>query len=53
MDKKRSLPTFIEIESVIRPGVMRPRPAKAPEKRLKAETERKGVPVSRGSAKVR
>lgn len=51
MDRKKTLPTFIEIESVIRPGGRRPPLTKAPEKRMKIKSDGKGSPASRGSVK--
>jgi hypothetical protein len=53
MDNKKPLPTFIEIESLIRPGGRKPRSAKVPEKRAKTVSGRKGTVVSRGSAKTK
>jgi hypothetical protein len=53
MDKKKPLPTFIEIISLIRPAGRKPRSAKAPEKRVKMETEGKEVPASSGSVKAK
>jgi len=50
MDKKKPLPTFIEIESVIRPGVSR-MPSAKPVKTMKTKTDGKGSSPSAVSVK--